>query len=99
MEERDWSTFAGPNPDCPAYGKRGQNNLRPHGWSSKPRNIRCLRCTTRGRHFSARAGTPLFRTEGTAWEAFLDFYERTDGCLPELVTTDAYAPYLSVLVS
>jgi len=39
------------------------------------------------------------RTAETALEAFLDFYERTDGCLPELVTTDEYAPYLSVIVS
>jgi hypothetical protein len=39
------------------------------------------------------------RTAATALEAFLDYYERTDGCLPELVTTDEYAPYLSVIVS
>jgi transposase-like protein len=62
MPERDWSAFACPNPDCPAYGQRGQGNLRLHGWSSKARNIRCLRCTTCGHHFSERAGTPLFRT-------------------------------------
>ena len=63
MPEYDWSTFACPNPDCPASGQRGQGNLRPHGWSSKARNIRCLRCTTCGHHFSQRAGTPLFRTQ------------------------------------
>jgi len=63
MPERDWSTFACPNPDCPSYGQQGQGNLRPHGWSSKARNIRCLRCTTCGHHFSQRAGTPLFRTQ------------------------------------
>jgi transposase-like protein len=63
MSERDWSTFACPNPDCPAYGQRGQGNLRPHGWSSKPRNIRCLRCTTCGHSFSERAGTSLYRTQ------------------------------------
>jgi hypothetical protein len=39
------------------------------------------------------------RTAETALEAFLDFYERTDGCLPELITTDEYAPYLAVIVS
>jgi len=39
------------------------------------------------------------RTTETALEAFLDFYERTDGCLPELITTDEYAPYFSVIVS
>ena len=62
MEDRDWSTLACPNPDCSLYGRRGNHNLRPHGWSSKARNLRCLRCTTCGHHFSQRAGTPLFGT-------------------------------------
>jgi len=63
MAERDWSTFACPNPDCPAYGPRGGAHLRPHGWSSKARGIRCLRCVTCGKSFSERAGTPLYRTQ------------------------------------
>lgn len=63
MPERDWSAFACPNPDCPHYGRRGGTNLHPHGWSSKPRNIRCLRCATCGKSFSQRAGTPLYRTQ------------------------------------
>ena len=63
MEDRDWSAFACPNPDCSLYGRRGSHNLRPHGWSSKARNLRCLRCTTCGRSFSERAGTPLYRTQ------------------------------------
>ena len=63
MPERDWSAFACPNPDCPTYGHKGRGNIRPHGWSSQARNIRCLRCTTCGHHFSERAGTPLFRTQ------------------------------------
>ena len=63
MPEHDWSAFACPNSDCPAYGQRGQGNLRPHGWSSKARGIRCLRCTACGKSFSERAGTPLFRTQ------------------------------------
>ena len=63
MDERDWSAFACPNPACSAYGQRGGINIRPHGWSSKPRNIRCLRCTLCGKNFSERAGTPLFRTQ------------------------------------
>ena len=62
MSEHDWSAFACPNPDCPTYGHKGLGNLRPHGWSSKQRGIRCLRCATCGRNFSQRAGTPLFRT-------------------------------------
>jgi transposase-like protein len=63
MSARDWSAFACPNTACPAHGLRGQGHIRPHGWSSKPRNIRCLRCTTCGHSFSERAGTPLFRTQ------------------------------------
>jgi hypothetical protein len=39
------------------------------------------------------------RTADTALEAFLDFYTRTDGQLPALITTDEYAPYFSVIVS
>jgi hypothetical protein len=39
------------------------------------------------------------RTGGTARDAFLDFYQRTDGQLPELITTDEYAPYLSIIIS
>jgi len=60
MSERDWSNFACPNPDCSVYGQPGQKNLRPHGWSSKPRGIRCLRCTICNKNFSERKGTPLF---------------------------------------
>jgi transposase-like protein len=56
----DWAAFACPNPRCSAFGQRGQANLRPHGWSSKARGIRCLRCTVCGKSFSERAGTPLF---------------------------------------
>ena len=69
MEERDWSIFACPNPDCSTFGQRGGTNIRPHGWSSKAHNIRCLRCTTCGRHFSERAGTPLFRSHLTEDQA------------------------------
>ncbi|AWM38416.1 hypothetical protein C1280_16410 [Gemmata obscuriglobus] len=32
----------------------------PHGWSSKPRGIRCLRCSACGKNFPEREGTPLF---------------------------------------
>jgi transposase-like protein len=62
LPERDWSAFACPNPRCPAFGLRGQNNLRPHGWSSKASGIRCLRCTRCGQSFSEREGTPRFGT-------------------------------------
>ena len=61
MSERNWSAFACPNPLCSAYAQSGLGNLRPHGWSSQARGIRCLRCTTCGKNFSERAGTPLYR--------------------------------------
>src|SRR5271166_5789919 len=38
------------------------------------------------------------RSTETALEALLDFYERTDGRLPERITTDEYAPYTSVIL-
>ena len=38
------------------------------------------------------------RTEETLFEAFADFYERTDGHLPDLFTTDEYSVYTSVIV-
>ena len=63
MDAQDWSAFACPNPACSAYGQRNGGNLHPHGWSSKAKGIRCLRCTTCGRSFSQRSGTPLFRTQ------------------------------------
>ena len=56
----DYTHLACPNPDCPAYGQRGQGNLRPHGWSTGDKQVRCLRCRTCGQHFSERANTPLF---------------------------------------
>lgn len=65
MAKRDWSSFACPNPTCAAFGQRGGATLRPHGWSSKSRGIRCLRCTVCGKSFSERAGTAFFRTHLT----------------------------------
>jgi len=60
MSAEDYSRLACPNPDCTAYGQRGQGNLRPHGWSTQDKSVRCLRCTTCGQHFSERANTPRF---------------------------------------
>ena len=59
--DRDWSAFACPNEKCVRYGKRGEGNIRPHGWSGKKRKVRCLRCVTCRTDFSERRGTPLFR--------------------------------------
>jgi hypothetical protein len=62
MEDRDWSACACPNVRCSADAQRGGHNLRPHGWSSTARGIRCLRGTACGQSFAERAGTPRFRT-------------------------------------
>src|ERR1700722_14823776 len=63
MAERDWSVFARPNPDGSAFGQRGLPSIRPHGWSSKTRGIRCLRCTCCGKRFFQRNGTPFYCTQ------------------------------------
>jgi hypothetical protein len=63
MTQQDLAAFACPNPQCTAYGQRGLPSLRPHGWSSKARRIRCLRCTVCGKSFSERINTPLYRTQ------------------------------------
>jgi transposase-like protein len=60
MSAEDFSHLACPNAECPKSGQRGQGNLRPHGWSTKDKSVRCLRCATCGQHFSERANTPLF---------------------------------------
>ncbi len=38
------------------------------------------------------------RSEATAYQAFADFYARTDGQLPPLLTSDEYSVYFSVIV-
>ena len=63
MEKHDVSEFACPNPKCKVFGQRGLPSIRPHGWSSKFRGIRCLRCTVCGKDFSERRGTPFFRSQ------------------------------------
>jgi transposase-like protein len=60
MSAEGFSHLACPNPDCPAYGRRGAGNLCLHGWSGRGRRIRLLRCSTCGTDFSERANTPLF---------------------------------------
>jgi hypothetical protein len=63
MEKHDVSEVACPNPKCKAFGQRGLPSIRPHGWSSKAKGIRCLRCTVCGKDFSERRGTPFFRSQ------------------------------------
>jgi transposase-like protein len=60
MSPEDFSHLACPNPDCSDYARRGAGNLRPHGWSTQDKSVRCLRCATCSGHFSERANTPLF---------------------------------------
>jgi hypothetical protein len=38
------------------------------------------------------------RTADTVVQVFTDFYDRTDGALPELITTDGYAVYETVIL-
>jgi hypothetical protein len=38
------------------------------------------------------------RNAGTVVQVFTDFYDRTDGVLPELITTDGYAVYEAVIL-
>ena len=62
MDDLDLSIYCCPNPDCSEHGKRGSGNIRPHGWSSKQRGIRLLRCRVCRTDFSQRRGTPFFGT-------------------------------------
>jgi hypothetical protein len=38
------------------------------------------------------------RNADTVVQVFTDYYDRTDGSLPELITTDEYAVYLPVIL-
>jgi transposase-like protein len=82
MTSEDYSHLACPNPDCAAYGRRGQANLRPHGWSTADKRVRCLRCTACGQHFSERANTPLFglRTHEDTLVAIAKHLVEGSGC-------------------
>jgi transposase-like protein len=54
-----------PQPRLPHLQQQGPGQSLPHGWSSKERGIRYLRCTTCSKNFSQRIGTRLFRTHLT----------------------------------
>lgn len=54
------SGFCCQNSKCPAYGKRGTNNLTVCGRYGKDNHIRLLYCRTCKTRFSERKGTPLF---------------------------------------
>ena len=56
----DLSHFCCQNPDCPDYGKRGQDNLRVAFRYGPDKRRRMLACRTCQQRFSERKGTPLF---------------------------------------
>jgi transposase-like protein len=80
MSAEDFSHLGCPNPECSAYGQRGAGNLRPHGWSTADKSVRCLRCTTCDRHFSARANTPLFGLRTSEPKLVAIAEHLADGC-------------------
>ena len=80
MSAEDFSHLACPNPECSAYGQRGANNLRPHGWSTKDKSVRCLRCATCSGHFSERANTPLFGLTSSEEKLAAIAEHLADGC-------------------
>jgi transposase-like protein len=57
----DLDRFCCLNPECSAYGVRGQNNLRV-ALRYGPQKRRMLACRTCQARFSERKGTPLFGT-------------------------------------
>jgi len=56
----DLSRFCCQNPDCPAYGQRGSDNLRVAFRYGPRKQRRVLACRTCQHRFSERKGTPLF---------------------------------------
>jgi LacI family transcriptional regulator len=75
----DLSRFCCQNPDCPAYGRRGDGNLTvcarygPH----QRRLLYCKRCKAR---FSERKGTPLFDARLPDDRAKAVLEHLADGC-------------------
>src|SRR5438034_369888 len=80
MSAEDFSHLACPNLECADYGQRGGSNLRPHGWTTRDKRVRCLRCTTCDQHFSERANTPLFGLRLSEDKLAAVDAHLTDGC-------------------
>jgi transposase-like protein len=76
----DLRLFCCQNPDCPAYGLRGRDNLRV-GFRYGPRKQRrllvCRTCQTR---FSERKGTALFASRLPQGQALAVFQHLQEGC-------------------
>lgn len=58
----DLGRFCCLNPECSAYGVRGQDNLRVAFRYGSQKQWRMLACRTCQQRFSERKGTPLFGT-------------------------------------
>ena len=77
---RSIEEFCCQNKKCSDYGKRGQGNLRWHGWSSKKNGIRMLYCRTCQSYFSQRKGTALWQCRLPLERAILVLEHIAEGC-------------------
>ncbi len=59
----DLKNFCCQNPDCPAYGQRGRNNLRVAFRNGPHKERRVLVCRTCQQRFAERKGTALYRAK------------------------------------
>ena len=76
----DLSKFCCLNSSCPDHGKRDRGNLRWGAWSGKKKRFRMVLCTTCGRSFSERKGTPLFQSHLPEEQAMSILKHLADGC-------------------
>jgi transposase-like protein len=67
------------NPECPDYGKRGQDNLRV-AFHYGPQQRRMLACRTCQERFSERKGTPLFDSRLPEDKAVSVLQHLQEGC-------------------
>jgi LacI family transcriptional regulator len=59
----DLSGFSCQTPSCPAFGKKGQGNLRVDSYYGKSKTLRMLYCKICRRRFSERKGTTLWGSQ------------------------------------
>jgi transposase-like protein len=75
----DLDRFCCQNPECPAYGQRGQGNLRVC-FRYGPHQRRLLACRTCQARFSERKGTALFDTRLPEAKAVAVLHHVQEGC-------------------